>query len=307
MVFQDCALYPHMTVRENLNFGLRVRRVSGADAVRRIGDIAARLEISDWLDRWPEELSGGQKHRVALGRALVRQPRVLLLDEPLAGLDEPSRLKLRREIQRLHAENHFTMIYVTHDQAEAMALGERIILLENGRVQQSGKPVELFERPANRFVASFFGAPPMNFLPGEYRSAGGQCSFSVASANGSFGSTSAAPASDGEIVLPLTHGPLDHLPGTSGPIWCGFRPEDLTMANAPTQMSSEKVWILPCRVIAVERIGRVNWVHGSCGGHPLVALWEGGMIAAPGEELTLNLEISKANWFEVATGARLCG
>ncbi len=166
MVFQDYALYPHLTVRGNLLFGLRVRRVRRAEANQRAEAAAERLGIADLLDRHPDEMSGGQRQRVALARALLREPSVYLLDEPMASLDAPLRFATRGELLTLHRELGTTTIYVTHDQAEAMTLGDRVVVLRRGRVQQVGRPQQVYDQPADTFVAGFLGSPPMNLVPG---------------------------------------------------------------------------------------------------------------------------------------------
>jgi ABC-type sugar transport system ATPase subunit len=166
MVFQSYALYPHKSVRENLAFGLRMRGTPRAQIVQRIGEVARTLHLEELLDRKPAQLSGGQRQRVALGRAIVREPRVFLLDEPLSNLDAQLRAEMRAELVRLHRRLGATMVYVTHDQEEAMTLGDRIAVLHQGRIEQVAPPLEIYHRPATRFVASFVGAPAMNFLDG---------------------------------------------------------------------------------------------------------------------------------------------
>ncbi|MEV4544398.1 ABC transporter ATP-binding protein [Micromonospora echinaurantiaca] len=166
MVFQDYALYPHLTVLGNLTFGLRVRRVSRAEADRRAREAADRLGIADLLDRHPDEMSGGQRQRVALARALLREPSVYLLDEPLASLDAPLRFATRADLLALHRDLGTTTIHVTHDQAEAMTLGDRVAVLDRGRVRQVGPPQQVYDEPADTFVAAFLGSPPMNLVPG---------------------------------------------------------------------------------------------------------------------------------------------
>jgi multiple sugar transport system ATP-binding protein len=164
MVFQNYALYPHFTVRQNIAFPLRARRTAAAETERRVGEAAARLGLESLLDRKPAQLSGGQQQRVALARALVRNPAVYLMDEPLSNLDAQLRVQTRTELKRLHQELGTTMVYVTHDQGEAMTLGNRIAILQNGDVVQVGTPLELYRSPANTFVATFLGSPPMNLL-----------------------------------------------------------------------------------------------------------------------------------------------
>ena len=165
MVFQNYALYPHMTVRENMSFALKLRHVAKDEIARRVDAAAETLGLASYLDRLPKALSGGQRQRVALGRAIVREPAVFLFDEPLSNLDAKMRVEMRAEIIRLHRRLGATMIYVTHDQVEAMTMGERIVVMSGGRIQQAAAPLEVYDRPANRFVASFIGTPPMNLLP----------------------------------------------------------------------------------------------------------------------------------------------
>jgi multiple sugar transport system ATP-binding protein len=166
MVFQSYALYPHKTVYENIAFGLRMRKVDGAEIDRRVRDAAAKLEIAHLLQRRPSQLSGGQRQRVALGRAMVRQPAVFLMDEPLSNLDAALRISMRAEIKHLHTAMQTTFVYVTHDQAEALTLADRIVVMKEGVIQQIGNPDEVYERPRNMFVASFLGNPAINFLDG---------------------------------------------------------------------------------------------------------------------------------------------
>ena len=165
MVFQNYALYPHMTVKENLSFALKLRKFPKAEIEARVTAAAESLGLADYLQRLPKALSGGQRQRVALGRAIVREPSVFLFDEPLSNLDAKMRVEMRAEIIRLHHRLGATMIYVTHDQVEAMTMGERIVVMSGGRIQQAAPPLEVYDRPSNRFVASFIGMPPMNLLP----------------------------------------------------------------------------------------------------------------------------------------------
>ena len=166
MVFQNYALYPHMTVFDNMAFGLKLRKYPKAEIKKRVEDAASFLGLSDFLSRRPKEMSGGQRQRVAIGRALVRQPKVFLFDEPLSNLDAKLRVQMRIEIKRLHQQLQATMVYVTHDQIEAMTMGDKIVVLKDGIVQQVDSPMNLFNNPANKFVAGFIGSPSMNFLKG---------------------------------------------------------------------------------------------------------------------------------------------
>lgn len=177
MVFQSYALYPHKSVYENIAFGLRMRKVPTAEVDRRVREAAAKLEIAHLLERRPSQLSGGQRQRVALGRAIVRQPSVFLMDEPLSNLDAALRISMRAEIKRLHEEMQTTFVYVTHDQAEALTLADRIVVMNDGVIQQIGTSDEIYERPVNMFVASFLGNPPINYLRGQLQRSDGRLSF----------------------------------------------------------------------------------------------------------------------------------
>jgi ABC-type sugar transport system ATPase subunit len=172
MVFQSYALYPHMTVRENMDFGMRINGMSQADRTARITEAARVLQLGDYLDRKPAQLSGGQRQRVAIGRAIVKQPKVFLFDEPLSNLDAKLRVQMRVELEALHSQLGATMIYVTHDQVEAMTMADKIVVLNGGRIEQVGPPMELYHRPASEFVAGFIGAPAMNFLDVRHDGAG---------------------------------------------------------------------------------------------------------------------------------------
>lgn len=306
MVFQECALYPHLSVRENLVFSLHVRKVPRTEIQRRVSEMAERFEIAPWLERYPEELSGGQKQRVALARALVRQPAGLLLDEPLSSVDQPSRLQLRRIIQQLQAATGTTTIYVTHDQTEAMALGERIILLDQGTVRQAADPLELYQRPTDRLAARFLGAPPMNFLPATWRwEADGIVAEVGASTGGGVGTAAGKPPSTpaGSIRLETKR----FKGGNSLPpqVWCGFRPEEVATVATEMPPPANGKWTLPCRVMAVENLGRESWIHAECAGQPLVVAGIAGAGLKPGQSFWLTLELQKLHWFDAATEARI--
>ena len=203
MVFQDYALYPFMSVRKNLEFPLRMRRMARDEIARRIDWAAEVLELGTLLDRLPKQLSGGQRQRVAMGRALVREPAVSLLDEPLSNLDAKLRVEVRAEIAELQRRTHTTMIYVTHDQTEAMTLGHRIAVLDRGRLQQVAPPQELYDRPANTFVAGFMGNPPMNVFPVQYLPAGNNVPAAARSAG--LRPEAFALATDGGLTAQVTH------------------------------------------------------------------------------------------------------
>jgi ABC-type sugar transport system ATPase subunit len=211
MVFQSYALYPHMTVAENMAFSLSVRRLPRDEIRRRVEEAAGRLGLEELLGRLPKELSGGQRQRVAVGRAIVRKPRAFLFDEPLSNLDASLRGQMRVELKELHLELGATMVYVTHDQVEAMTLADRIAVLEGGRLQQVGPPAELFHRPDNEFVAGFIGSPPMNFFPATYR----------ASDHCACGEGFELPLSEDLAGVGLDDGPID----------IGWRPTSFRLAE----------------------------------------------------------------------------
>jgi ABC-type sugar transport system ATPase subunit len=217
MVFQNYALYPHMTVRQNLAFGLKMRRTPREEIERRTAEAAETLGIAELLDRRPRELSGGQRQRVALGRAIVRQPQVFLFDEPLSNLDAKLRVQMRAEIAALHHRLKTTMIYVTHDQVEAMTLGERIVIMDVGVVQQADAPLTIYRKPANKFVAAFIGSPPMNFLAGELDDAG---------------------------ALRQAGTPIELGAAARGPVVLGFRAEDVLLDGDGPRLGSAELEVV---------------------------------------------------------------
>jgi multiple sugar transport system ATP-binding protein len=237
MVFQSYALYPHKTVLENLAFGLRQHKMPSAEIAERVREVSALLTLDGLLDRKPAQLSGGQRQRVAMGRALARRPRVYLLDEPLSNLDAQLRTQLRADLKQLHQRFSTTTLYVTHDQVEAMTLGERIGVMSNGKLLQLGTPQEIYRRPANVFVAGFIGSPPMNLL----------------SASAADGSVDA-----GYLVLEVPGAP-------SGEVVIGVRPEALRLVTGAT---GERA--MPVRVEVVELLGHETIVYGSVRGHRVV-------------------------------------
>lgn len=231
MVFQSYALYPHMTVRQNMGFALKIRKVPPAEIDSAVNEVARQLELSHLLDRLPGQLSGGQRQRVAMGRAIVRRPDVFLFDEPLSNLDAALRTHMRVELKRLHQRLGATVVHVTHDQVEALTLADRILVLDKGIVQQVGTPTELFETPANAFVAGFIGSPAMNFLPATPHPDGG--------------------ARVGELVLPV---PVAHA------CTLGIRPNDVRVVDDG----------VPFVVEVVESLGWEGHAHGTLGGEPFV-------------------------------------
>ena len=268
MVFQSYALYPHMTVRDNMAFGLKMIRTPRAEIEQRVAEAAAILRLDQLLDRKPRQLSGGQRQRVAIGRAIVRKPKLFLFDEPLSNLDAELRSEMRFEIAKLHRELGVTMVYVTHDQVEAMTLADRIVVLRAGRVEQIGSPADLYDRPANTFVAGFIGAPKMNFLDARV----------VGRDEASLLLTQAG-VKGGQIRLPLAGRAS---PADGEEVLIGIRPEHL----APGQHAGAMV--LPARVAYVENLGATSLIHGrAAGDKPLVALTSGRYAADEGQVVEL--------------------
>jgi ABC-type sugar transport system ATPase subunit len=274
MVFQDGVLYPHMTVYANLAFPLRMRGQNRTEVERRVGAVVEILGLADLLNRKPAALSGGQRQRVALGRALVREPAAFLFDEPLSSLDAGLRQTLREEIKALHQKRHTTMLYVTHDQSEAMALGDRLCVLRDGRIQQVGPPAEVYDRPANRFVAGFFGTPPMNFLTGQIRFEKGAGFLDWAG---------------GRVPLP---GFLAD--GVETAVHVGVRPHDLSLEPLPPQGGC----VLSGRVSLLEPFGSRTDVHVALASGPKC------VISAPpqvpfkaGDEVHVHVDPTKLHLF----------
>ncbi len=271
MVFQNYALYPHMTVRQNMAFGLRNVGTKREDIAHKIDDAAQTLEISHLLDRKPGQLSGGQRQRVAIGRAIVKQPEIFLFDEPLSNLDAALRSRTRIELARLHQRMSATMVFVTHDQVEAMTMATRIVVMNQGRIEQVGAPMEIYDRPATRFVASFIGSPPMNFLP-----------VTLAGVGGGFAKVRLA---DGSVFQ--TSVPAASLPGT-GATTLGIRAEHV-MPGAGT----------PARVDVVERLGERTLVYALTDDGSTIVYDEPGNVApAIGERVALAFDKSHALLFD---------
>ncbi len=287
MVFQNYALYPHMSVRENLAFGLKMRRVPRPEIARRVEDAAEILDIGALLDRRPAALSGGQRQRVALGRALVREPKVFLFDEPLSNLDAKLRVQMRAELIRLHREIEATIIYVTHDQVEAMTMGSRIVVLERGRVQQIAGPQELYHDPANAFVAGFIGSPAMNVVAGSLHGGAGGTRFEAA---------------DGSWGLPVEAGETARTGEPEGlPVRLGIRPEDLAIA-ADDGTGSEAG--IGAEVEVVEPLGYDTYVTCRAGGTILVVRGSG-LSPAIGTPVRLIPDPTGIRIFAADSGDRL--
>jgi multiple sugar transport system ATP-binding protein len=281
MVFQSYALYPHMTVAENLGFGLKLRGHSRDAVATRVREAAATLGLESLLARKPAALSGGQRQRVALGRALVRQPQVFLLDEPLSNLDAKLRLSMRVEIARLHRQLGATMVYVTHDQIEAMTLGQRIVVLRDGKIQQIDTPMALYERPANLFVATFLGSPAMNVLTGRLVQADGL----------------ALDLGDGQR-LPLGAASVGE-PWLGREVAIGIRPEDLH----PAAPGGDGVFAPDVEV--VEPVGNEIFVNLRLGAQALVARLGPQVLPAVGAPLPLALAAPRLHFFDPASGRRV--
>jgi len=281
MVFQNYALYPHMTVYENMAFGLKLRRVPKAEIDRRVRAAARVLELEHLLDRRPHQLSGGQRQRVAVGRAIVREPRVFLFDEPLSNLDARLRVEMRAELARLHRELGRTMLYVTHDQVEAMTLGQRIVVLNQGRVQQIGTPLDVYHRPANRFVAGFIGNPPMNFIEGRVERLDGL----------------RFVGEGGHVRVPLVEAEWpDVRPGQ--PVTLGVRPE------AVIQTTPEHA-IMQGPVETVEVLGAVAHLYVRVGQTTVVAQVDAARRPAPEQTAYLRIDPARVHLFDAETGRAL--
>ncbi len=297
MVFQSYALYPHMTVRDNLAFALKLRGNSKSEIEKRVQQAAGILGIQDFLNRTPRQLSGGQRQRVALGRAIVRQPQVFLFDEPLSNLDAQLRVQMRREIARLHQELDATMIYVTHDQVEAMTLGDRIVVMNKGYVQQIDTPMNLYDHPRNRFVAGFIGSPAMNFIDG--RIAVGDALQFVA-AGDAF--TFTIPPSLAERIHGLETRELT----------LGIRPEDVSVAleSGPTIFAGESTIVhppitAPAHLDLVEALGNEVFVYASVGPYTITARIAPQPLPTLGDPITLAFDLAKAHFFDRETGDRV--
>lgn len=283
MVFQQAALYPHLSVRDNLRLGLRLRRHPAADMERRLQDVAARLRLESLLDRHPAALSGGEARRVALGRALMRQPRVLLLDEPLSQLDAPLRTQLRADLAALPRASGPTLIHVTHDQAEALALADRIAVLAEGRLQQAADPETLYREPANVFVAGFVGSPPMNLWPGRLHREGSILRFEPAGGGmrwtlPSFPAAMAAARDAADVVL-------------------GLRPEHLRVAG---QDAGPEGW--RGRVTDVSVGGAETVLTVSAGELRCAVRWAGWPGVRAGDDVRLEPDWTGVRFFDGVTG-----
>ena len=290
MVFQQGALYPHLSVRGNLGFGMKLRGMKSSEIAPRVSEAAAALAISELLDRRPGELSYGQQQRVALGRALAGRPKLFLLDEPLASLDAPLRRQLRQEIRRLHQQSGVPMIYVTHDPAEAMALGQRIAILRDGRLQQAADPQTLYDRPANRFAASMCGNPGMNFIDGQIEVADSRCSIVLGR----------------NIVLPLPEAcraSLAHYAGRQ--LTLGVRPEHVRLSTQYSVPGTQCSIAIPATIDAFEPLGTETHVHLTAGIHNFIVRAEGNFRPTPGEQIIATVAAEHLRFFDAETDAAI--
>lgn len=283
MVFQNYALYPHMTVYENMAFGLKLRRLPKSEIDQRVREAAQILNITKYLDKRPRELSGGERQRVAVGRAIVRKPLVFLFDEPLSNLDAKLRVQMRTEINKLHTRLQTTMIYVTHDQIEAMTMGTRIVVMKDGVIQQIDGPITLYDKPKNKFVAGFIGSPPMNFMNGKvikkdekfYFNEG---TFSVRIIDEMRGKLT--PHLDKEVVF-------------------GIRPEDIYDRLFAQYAAEENVITATCEVY--EPMGAEVFLHLNTGKHTFIARVGGHARPALNQDMELVLDMNKVHFFDIET------
>ena len=284
MVFQNYALYPHMTVYKNMAFGLMLRKFSRVEIDRRVREAAEILGITDLLDRRPKALSGGQRQRVAVGRAIVRQPKVFLFDEPLSNLDAKLRVQMRAEIAKLHNRLQSTMIYVTHDQVEAMTMGDRIVVMNKGEIQQVDEPLTIYRRPANKFVAGFIGSPPMNMLSGTIQGELGKLYFRDGG---------------GHVTLEVPEakcGPLTSYIGR--PVTLGLRPEDL-QENVGQHLRSGHSIEAPVEV--VEPMGSEINIYLNLGGQTITARIKADSTPEENKPHVLDVNMNNAHFFDTAT------
>ena len=277
MVFQNYALYPHMTVRENMAFSLALAKQSKDMIETKVARAAEILALDALLDRYPRQLSGGQRQRVAMGRAIVRDPQVFLFDEPLSNLDAKLRVAMRSEIKELHQRLKTTSIYVTHDQIEAMTMGDKIVVMRDGRIEQTGSPLELYDRPANQFVAGFIGSPAMNFLPGTLRRTGDSAHIELTDGT-RLGAPPRSGGADGQSVI------------------LGTRPEHMTLADAGG---------IAVQVVVMEPTGMDTFIdcrHEDVG---FAAVFRERHDFAPGSIIHLLPDLQRAHLFDAQTGQRL--
>lgn len=283
MVFQNYALYPHMTVYDNMAFGLKLRKYPKKEIQARVYEAAEILGITDLLDRKPKALSGGQRQRVAVGRAIVRKPKVFLFDEPLSNLDAKMRVQMRAEISKLHNRLETTMIYVTHDQIEAMTMGKRIVVMKDGKVHQIDSPLNLYNHPQDRFVAGFIGSPSMNFMEGK-----------ILDSNGLW-------FDEGAIRLLLPNNFNERLRNHIGKeVIFGIRPEDIYEPIGATEQPKEESKV-QAKIEVVEPLGNEIFIHFNTGKNTLIARVNARYVPRVGSDLELVFDMSKAHFFDKDT------
>jgi multiple sugar transport system ATP-binding protein len=287
MVFQNYALYPHMSVYENMAFGLKLRKFPKKEIEARIREAARILNLAELLDRRPKALSGGQRQRVAVGRAIVRKPAVFLFDEPLSNLDAKLRVQMRVEISQLHNQLGATMIYVTHDQIEAMTMGDRIVVMKDGLIHQVADPITLYDEPADRFVAGFIGTPPMNFFEGHIRASNGTLTFETDD-----GLRLPSPAIKRERVAPLR----------DRRVTLGLRPEDIGSAAAESRADAPRI---RARIDVVEPMGSEAYIYLRAGQTTFVSRADSHRSFPVGQDAELAVFIDKAHFFDAATERRI--
>ncbi len=279
MVFQNYALYPHMTVYDNMAFGLKLRKFKKKEIEQRVLEAAQILGISELLERRPKALSGGQRQRVAVGRAIVRKPKAFLFDEPLSNLDAKMRVQMRVELNKLHSQLQTTMIYVTHDQIEAMTMGDRIVVMKDGFVQQVSAPTDLYDQPANKFVAGFIGTPPMNFFDGKIRDDAGRLVFDE---------------DNFRVEIPdMWREQLGSY--VDKPVTFGARPEDIGSPEAEAQDSPPRV---RAKIEVMEPMGSETYLYLTTGKQSFISRVEAHRQCSVGEELDLAVLMRKAHFFD---------
>ena len=306
MVFQNYALYPHMTVFDNMAFGLKLRKVGKEEIKRRVEEAAKILDIEHLLDRKPKALSGGQRQRVALGRAIVREPKVFLLDEPLSNLDAKLRAQMRTELTRIHQRLGTTFIYVTHDQTEAMTMGTRIVVMKDGFVQQVAAPQVLYDKPCNMFVAGFIGSPQMNFLDAVVLKEGEK--FFV-----EFGSEDTKTRAGVKYKLPLpdykNEDKIERKVGLLEPyvnkhVIMGIRPEHIH--DEELLMKANKNGIIETKVEVTELMGAETYLYTNCEGQNLNARVDPSSTARPGDTIKVAIDVNKIHLFDKDTEKTIC-
>jgi multiple sugar transport system ATP-binding protein len=285
MVFQSYALYPHMSVYDNLAFGLKLRKIPKSDIDKRVREAAGTIELTNLLDRKPKQLSGGQRQRVALGRAIVREPAVFLMDEPLSNLDAKLRVATRAEIARLHQRLRTTVVYVTHDQVEAMTMGDRIAVMNFGVLQQVGPPQELYERPVNKFVAGFIGSPAMNFINVSAKTDTGRTTLSNAN-----------------LDIPVPERMRSVVGQEASELTAGIRPEHFEIVNGTPPGDGATI---RATTDVVEFLGNEELLHVRVGEHDLVAIVDASHRVRPGDVLDLWVPLEKIHLFNAEEGQAL--